>query len=374
MKTLSSWLRRGTPTELPEKPYKEPLLRRDETRGELRTRARPVQCFGFGGAYLADYLKCAGTACTPVLDAPAQQQQDIKAGEGLHLCLVFWIGSIYMYGPLMLYPLYKELVRVKGDVEAPVTSVAACFFMGRLVAQAVHLVLLSVAERVWGCSLRSVQGVVAVMYATSALGLFVAADDRTSPHGVLIGVCSLNLVSSRVLGGVLFTVPLEDMIKTRGFVYDVGCVAGCLWTAVVTALINAEACRVSPALRFLALLLPLAFCFIGWLFVSPDKYFNAARMADAQRQMSKAPSVASDVETCSTTTGSAASPEDDSSSSPDAESGQVRELDEGSCADGSAELPAETNSEVRSATTDSEASRISARYNIIAAAWCLSWL
>eukprot|EP00929_Paragymnodinium_shiwhaense_P104632 TRINITY_DN6921_c0_g1_i12.p1 TRINITY_DN6921_c0_g1~~TRINITY_DN6921_c0_g1_i12.p1 ORF type:complete len:223 (-),score=24.88 TRINITY_DN6921_c0_g1_i12:222-890(-) len=142
----------------------------------------------------------------------------------------------------------------------------------------------------------------------STLGLYVAAQDNTSPLGVLVGMCSLNFLSSRTLGGVLFSVPLEHMIKTRGFLFDVGAVAGCLWTAMVTALLNSNACRISSTCRFLALLASLAVTLIAWFLIAPEKYFNAARMAEAQKLMGSSSSFELGAENLSTTTGSA-SPE-----------------------------------------------------------------
>eukprot|EP00929_Paragymnodinium_shiwhaense_P104633 TRINITY_DN6921_c0_g1_i14.p1 TRINITY_DN6921_c0_g1~~TRINITY_DN6921_c0_g1_i14.p1 ORF type:complete len:394 (-),score=32.88 TRINITY_DN6921_c0_g1_i14:230-1411(-) len=319
---------------------KEHLISHDDALADPRTRGRSLRCFGCDFSSYYYVAECFSTAEVTYV----KPEQDVKAGERLYLFLVFVIGTIYIYGPLMLYPLYKELVRVKGDVEAPASTVAACFFAGRLVSQMAHWATLSLADRLWDGSLRAVQGVVVSLYAMSTLGLYVAAQDNTSPLGVLVGMCSLNFLSSRTLGGVLFSVPLEHMIKTRGFLFDVGAVAGCLWTAMVTALLNSNACRISSTCRFLALLASLAVTLIAWFLIAPEKYFNAARMAEAQKLMGSSSSFELGAENLSTTTGSA---------SPEAAAGSH------------AQSPGLTDAE--------EDETLGARYTILVAALCLGW-
>merc|ERR1719446_1024683 len=75
------------------------------------------------------------------------------------------------------------------------------------------------------------------------------------------------------------------MIKTRTFVYDVGCIGGCLWLTLVMFLLKFDCVKDSGLLRSLTLMIPLAFCMMAWVLISPKKFFNAARMEEMQRQL-----------------------------------------------------------------------------------------
>lgn len=208
----------------------------------------------------------------------------LRLGEHLYLMFEFVIGSIYAYGPLMTYPIYNLVVRHGTVAEASPSVVSFWMFFMKLMVQPVH----SLGVRACGQSLRSLQAFVIGLFSACICGLFFAADG-TSSLGVVIGVCSLNLVSSRILGGTLFTVPLEDMIKVRTFVYDAAAQAGCLWVPLVGMLLGSELGREYGAVRFLALAMPLGVGLAAWLLLPPAGFFDASRMYEEQQKLLQTP-------------------------------------------------------------------------------------
>mmetsp|Transcript_110927 Transcript_110927/g.312727 ORF Transcript_110927/g.312727 Transcript_110927/m.312727 type:complete len:545 (-) Transcript_110927:141-1775(-) len=199
--------------------------------------------------------------------------------ERTYLILVGIVASMYSYGPLMTFPLYLALTAAKGE-ETVSASVAGTILMAaKLVTFAVH----AVGVR-FGGELRQMQAMICLMYSVSMLALTAAANTSVTGVKVLVGVSSLNLVSSRVIAGTLFTVPSEERMLRRTYVHDASIQAGCLWTALVAFLLQHEAARNSWLIRAIVLNLPLVVTFAAWLLIQPASFFSSARMREAERE------------------------------------------------------------------------------------------